>query len=79
MAERHIGAVLIMDAGELAGIVTERDLVTRLLALGLDPESTSVSSIMTAGPTTVTPDDTASHALENHAGRQISSSSRSQG
>lgn len=64
MAERHIGAVLVIDHGELAGIVTERDIVTRLVALGRNPDDVAVSSIMTAQPTTVAPDDTAAHALE---------------
>ena len=64
MAERRIGAVLIMSEGQLAGILTERDLVFRVLAKGLDAGSTKVGTVMTPDPQTVTPDDSAKHALE---------------
>ena len=64
MAERRIGAVLVMDQGRLAGIVSERDIVFRLVAKGLNSEDTPLSRIMTANPTTVTPSDSAMHAFE---------------
>ncbi len=49
MRDCRIGAVLITDAAgskHLAGIVTDRDLCTRVLAAGMDPE-TPVSNVMT--------------------------------
>lgn len=64
MAERHIGAVLIGSGGRLAGIFTERDLLIRVVARGLDPDITPLSTVMTADPDTVGPDDLASLALE---------------
>ena len=64
MAERRIGAVLVMSEGNLAGILTERDLVFRVLAQGLEPQSTPVASVMTPDPRTVGPDDSARHAFE---------------
>jgi CBS domain-containing protein len=37
MSENHIGALLVMDEGRLAGIFTERDALNRVLAEGRDP------------------------------------------
>ncbi len=48
MAERNIGSVVITgDGGSLDGIMTERDLLRRLLALGRDPNTTTIGEIMT--------------------------------
>ncbi|GAB4373396.1 MAG: CBS domain-containing protein [Kiloniellaceae bacterium] len=64
MAERHIGAVLIGEGGRLSGIFTERDLLIRVVARGLDPDSTRLKDVMTPDPDTVEPDDWATVALE---------------
>jgi CBS domain-containing protein len=70
MREHHVGAVMIVDRGRLLGIVTERDLVYRLLANGGDAVSTRLAEIMTREPETLSPDDTAIVALEKmRAGR----------
>lgn len=48
MNDRHVGSVVVTDAqGGLCGILTERDLLTRVLALGVEPRMTRVSSVMT--------------------------------
>ncbi len=47
MSENHIGALLVMDEGRLAGIFTERDALSRVLAEGRDPDSTPLSEVMT--------------------------------
>ena len=47
MSEKNIGAVAVLDSGTLVGLFSERDLMTRVVAPGLDPEETSVSSVMT--------------------------------
>ena len=52
MAHYDVGALLVVDAGVLAGIVTDRDLVVRALAVGSDP-ATPVSQVMTPRPVTV--------------------------
>ena len=36
MSRRHIGAVAVMQDGRIVGLITERDLVTRILSRGLD-------------------------------------------
>lgn len=64
MAERHIGAVLIGEGGRLTGIFTERDLLIRVVARGLDPDTTRLQEVMTRNPDTIRPDDWASLALE---------------
>jgi len=46
MAERQIGAVPVVDDDRVAGIFTERDVVSRVVAAGVDPTSTAVSAVM---------------------------------
>ena len=56
MTRAHCGSVLIMELPDvLLGIVTERDLMTRVLAKALDPATTPVSRIMTPNPICVPP------------------------
>lgn len=47
MSQNKIGSVLVEVGDELYGIVTESDLVCRVLAAGLNPDETSVQGIMT--------------------------------
>ena len=47
MAERRVGAVSVLEGTRLAGIVSERDIMTRLVARGLDPDATRAGEIMT--------------------------------
>ena len=56
MVERNVGAVLVLEGGGLAGIMTERDLM-RAVARGLRDDAT-VADCMTADPETIAPDDT---------------------
>ncbi len=60
MVDRDVGAVLVMDGGELSGILTERD-VLRAVAAGIESE-TVVADWMTRDPETMGPDDTTQHA-----------------
>ena len=50
--------------GTLAGIFTERDLMTRVVAQHRDPETTRVGDAMTADPVTISPETTLEQALE---------------
>lgn len=63
MAGKNAGAVLVVDAGQLIGIFTERDVVFRVIAEGLDPKQTLLSSVMTPTPITLDPGQTYGHAL----------------
>ncbi len=53
MVERNIGAVLVVQNGNLVGIFSERDLMTRVVAEGFDPRSTCLAEVMTEDPLTV--------------------------
>ena len=63
MAIRRIGAVLVGKNGKLEGIFSERDLLMRVVARGLDPDATPLHRAMTPNPVTVAPNQTASEAL----------------
>lgn len=55
MAERGVGALVVLDrARSPIGIVTDRDLVLRVLAEGKDPTRTRIGDVMTSDPRTVT-------------------------
>ena len=63
MAERKVGAVMVVENEQLLGIFTERDAVFRVLALGRDPDATRLTDVMTPEPKTMDPDKTYGHAL----------------
>ncbi len=57
MTKANSSNVLVTDAdGSMLGILTERDLMTRVLAKALNPQTTSVADVMTPNPQTVGPD-----------------------
>lgn len=56
MAQRNIGAVLVMDDQMLKGIFSERDYARRGILQGRESKSTLVSEVMTREVFTVTPD-----------------------
>ena len=63
MKDANVGAVLVVDAGRLVGIFTERDAVYRVMALDRDPQATRLAEVMTREPKTVAPDDAFGAAL----------------
>ncbi|MGE0322303.1 MAG: CBS domain-containing protein [Polyangiaceae bacterium] len=63
MNRYNIGALLVMDEGVLLGIITERDVLFRVVGQHLEPEATLVSDIMTRGLVTVTPHTTLQEAM----------------
>jgi CBS domain-containing protein len=64
MATKSIGAVLIVENDKVAGIFTERDLMTKVVGKDLDSATTKVASVMTRAPKTVKADDAAIDSLE---------------
>jgi len=65
IASRRIGAVLVVDAaGELAGIVSERDVVKALASKGSALHAVNAGDVMTADVTTVAPETTINEAME---------------
>jgi CBS domain-containing protein len=58
MMEHNIGALPVLRNGELAGIVSERDIMNRVVAAGRQPAYTAVSEVMTPNPRAVNLDET---------------------
>ncbi len=64
MTKANCGSILVIDtAGVVQGILTERDLMTRVLAKALDPKSTLASAVMTHNPQSVTPETRVAEAV----------------
>jgi CBS domain-containing protein len=64
MTRANVGSVLVLQPPEdLLGILTERDLMTRVLARALDPEKTRVQDVMTPHPHCVPPETPVSDAV----------------
>ncbi|WP_084442496.1 CBS domain-containing protein [Termitidicoccus mucosus] len=55
MNQHHVGCVVVMDAGRMTGIFTERDVMSRVVSCGRTPSMTSISDAMTRNPVTVGP------------------------
>lgn len=58
LAEKNIGALVVVDDGELIGIISERDYARKVILADKSSRDTLVSEIMTPDPVTVTPRDT---------------------
>lgn len=72
MKEYHTTAVLVMDHGGLAGIFTSKDIVLRVIAAGLAPDSCSVVRVMTPHPDTALPSTSILDALKKmHDGHYL--------
>ena len=56
MAERHVGALLVMEGETLSGIVSERDYARKVILMGRSSADTPVRDIMTAAVITVQPE-----------------------
>jgi CBS domain-containing protein len=64
IAKPGASSVVVTDAEQrLVGLITERDLCTRVLAAGVDPRRTRVEDIMTRDPVTLRTDQPLTHAL----------------
>jgi signal-transduction protein with cAMP-binding, CBS, and nucleotidyltransferase domain len=72
MRDGNIGDVLVTEGGQLVGIMTDRDLVVRVLAEGLDPSRTPLGTVCSRELTTVSPGD----AIETAVARMRDSAIR---
>ena len=63
MANKNVGAVMVIENERLVGIFTERDAVIRVIARGLDTGTTRLADVMTPSPHTVAPDRPFGYAL----------------
>ncbi|CAM9946602.1 unnamed protein product [Phaeothamnion confervicola] len=64
MTKRRIGAVMVVEGARLVGIFTERDLLSKVVALKRDPDTVRLAEVMTRDPDTIGPDETAFAALD---------------
>ena len=64
MAERNIGAACVLEADRLVGIVSERDMMNRVIAAGRDPKGTRVRDVMTSKPIVVEASETHERCLK---------------
>ena len=71
MASEDIGPLPVVDGGRLVGIVTDRDLVVRVLAEDRDPKSTNVGDVASSELVTVAPDTVLDEALRKMASAQV--------
>jgi len=63
MRESDIGDVIVVEQNRLCGILTDRDIVVRAVADGLDPATTKVGDICSRDLTTVLPTDSVEQAM----------------
>ena len=64
MAENNIGAVIVVDCGQIVGIFTERDYCRKIILMGRSSLNTPIHEIMTKKMITVHPDQTMEECLE---------------
>jgi CBS domain-containing protein len=57
MSARNVGIVAVVEEGELVGVLSERDVVQRVVARGLDPVETPVEKVMTRQLVTADPEE----------------------
>lgn len=71
MKEDDVGSVPVVEAGSLVGIVTDRDIVLRSVAVGRDPFSLTVGEVASREIVTVEPEDDLGDALKLMAKHQV--------
>ena len=74
MRDQAVGTVLVLENGQLRGIVTDRDIAVRAVAEGRDPEITRVSDICSENLVVLGPDDDmadAARVIREHAVRRV--------
>jgi CBS domain-containing protein len=63
MMEHNVGALPVLRDGSLVGILSERDIMNRVVAVGRTPGTTAVSEVMTANPRSVAADESLEDCL----------------
>ena len=71
MKQFDIGVVPVVEDGRLVGLVTDRDVVLRVVASRRDPDEVKLSDILTRSPATVTPDTQLSEARDLMAEHRV--------
>ena len=71
MDELNVGAIPVVDDGKLIGMVTDRDITVRSVAIGQDPTSTRVNEVMSTDVRTCTIEQSVDDVLAQMADVQI--------
>lgn len=71
MAEKNIGALVVMEGTRYMGIVTERDYSRKVVLKGKNSNSTPVEEIMTTNLPVLSPADTTEHCMEIMSDKNI--------
>jgi CBS domain-containing protein len=71
MAERHVGALLVMEGETLRGIVSERDYARKVILMGRSSADTPVRDIMSAPVITVQPEATVQTCMQIVTERRV--------
>ena len=74
MKNEHVGSIPVIEdeqTKKLVGIVTDRDLVIKIMAEGLDAKSTKVETVMTRKVVTCSPEDDLQKAVDAMAENQL--------
>ncbi|SOD80415.1 CBS domain-containing protein [Spirosoma fluviale] len=71
MAEKNIGALLVVDNGELTGIFSERDYARKVILKDRHSDDTRIADVMTASVITIGPDQTLEESMVIMSDRHI--------
>src|SRR5207248_319637 len=63
MRERNIGDVIVESDERICGIVTDRDIVVRVVAYGTDPDTAKLDKLCTSDVIAISPDDKVDRAV----------------
>jgi CBS domain-containing protein len=71
MDELNVGAIPVLDGDKLVGMITDRDITVRSVAVGQDPRSTKVTDVMSTDVRTCTPGQSIEEVLSQMGDVQI--------
>ena len=71
MEDENVGSIPVVDNGRLVGLITDRDIVCRVIAEGLDTRTTKAREVMSEEIITCTPDDSVIDAIRKMGEHQI--------
>jgi len=71
MAEKGVGSLVVLNKNKVAGILTEQDLSRKVLARGVDPNTTQISKVMSNRVYTISPDKDIYDAMVEMGKRKI--------
>jgi CBS domain-containing protein len=71
MADKDVGALLVMEGDRLVGIISERDYARKVILVGKTSRDTLVREIMSSNVYTIHPDQTVEEAMEIMTNRRV--------